>query len=193
MNLRKLTLPDVAVVVSGLLLVLAALTPLLGARAFRALADEATTEVEALRAAALDVRSTTGRWPASSPPGEVPPSLSLPYSGRGGIAFDDFTLEWRSLDVIEYVPAPPQPAFTLPEGDEEPGATVPPSGTIGDLPPDSVGPAMVPAPRRIGAIVVHTGTESLLAELLSRFGTSVSYVRDTTLTIVIDDRSDPTP
>jgi hypothetical protein len=45
----------------------------------------------------------------------------------------------------------------------------------------------------VGAILVHTGTESLLADLLARYGTAVSYVRDTTWTLVVDDRIGSTP
>ena len=150
--------------------------------------EEVVTEVDVLRAAALDTRSTTASWPEASAVGEVPASLTAEYAGRTGFTFDDYSLEWRRLGVIEYVEAPPQPALDIADDDES-DSGVPPGNAISDLPPDSVGPELAPVVREIGAIVVHTGNESLLADLLTRYGTTVSYVRDTTWTLVIDDRS----
>lgn len=175
MNLRRLTRADVAIGVALLLLLLAVLRPMLTARGYQSTVMQATEEVDVLRAAALDRRSTSGSWPETA-----------------DFVFDDFTLEWTRLDVIEFVEAPPA-SFTAIEDDEEPDTSVPPSGAIGDLPPDSVGPEMAPSVREVGAIVLRTGNESLLADLLERYGSTVSYVRDSTWTLIVDDRSGSTP
>lgn len=192
MKLRQLTAPDIAIGLAVVLLVAAGLRPLLQARAHRALVEQAVAGVDALRAGALEARRGSGSWPASAPAGEVPTGLS-PASTGGSLAFEDFTLEWGTVDVVEYVEALPREVPLEPDEGEELDTVVPPTVTSDDLPPDSVGPEMVPTARRIGAIVVHAGNESLLAELLAYYGTEVSYVLDTTWTLVVDDRAGSTP
>ena len=89
MNLRRLTKEDVAIGIAVLLLVFAAVRPMLTARGYRALVGQATEEVDVLREAALNTRRTTGNWPAATAEGEVPATLAPSYSGRVGFVFDD--------------------------------------------------------------------------------------------------------
>lgn len=98
-----------------------------------------------------------------------------------------YVLEWRRWNRIERVPAPPNPPNATPvDPDEAP----PPIVGTADSPPDSVGPELMPVVRQEGAVVVHSSEELLLAELLRRYGPDVSFVRDTTWTLLIDGGED---
>ena len=64
----------------------------------------------------------------------------------------------------------------------------------GDAPPDSVAPELIPSVRPLGRLVLHTGDDALLGELLARYGTESSFVLDSTWNLVIDDlRGDSIP
>ena len=58
-----------------------------------------------------------------------------------------------------------------------------------DAPPDTVGPELMPVVRQIGGIILHSSDGALLAELLQRYGTEASFVRDTTWTLVLPERA----
>jgi len=191
-NLRQLTRHDFAIGAAVLLLLWAAATPMLSARSFRSLSEQAAADVETLRTAALSTLSTTGRWPARAEAGIAPPALAGAYPGDEPLTFPEYTLQWVGLEVIEYEEAPPV-TFRAPDPDEEDdearGLVVAP----GDAPPDSAAPGLRPVVREIGAILLHTGNEDLLADLLTRYGPMVSYVRDSTWTLVVDDRENSGP
>jgi len=187
MKLRQLTRSDIAIGAAVLLFVWAALAPTLSARSFRSLSERAATDVEALRAAALGTVASSGAWPAAAEAGTAPPELSGAYPGEASLTFDDYTLQWVGLAVTAYEEAPPV-TFVAPDPDEEDDEG---SGLIiapGDAPPDSVGPEMRPVVRRMGAVLLYTNNDALLADLLTRYGTTVSYVRDSVWTLVVDDR-----
>jgi hypothetical protein len=48
---------------------------------------------------------------------------------------------------------------------------------------------MLPVPRAVGAVGVHSGEESLLAELLEHYGMEASFVVDTVWLLVLPERS----
>ena len=85
---------------------------------------------------------------------------------------DAFTLQWRRWEAVDQVLAPPS-SVALP--------------AAADAPPDSVGPARVDVVREIGAVVVHSPNDNLLAELLAHYGADVSFARDTTWTLVVGE------
>ena len=66
-----------------------------------------------------------------------------------------------------------------------------PTGHLRDTPPDDEDnpPPEVPLPQPLvstsGGITVHTAETALLAELLSRYGATSSFVRDSTWTLVL--------
>lgn len=173
MNLRRLRAADFAVIAAVLVLVGVAAVPTMRGRAFRGLVEHAAGEVEALRTRAVDSRTNAGTWPAPSAPGVTPPELRGAYTGDSALVFGGYTLEWRTVDVVERVESPTPP---------------PPPTILGDAPPDSVGPEMIQMVRPLGAIVLHSADRSLLAEMLTRWGREVSFVRDTTWTLLIDER-----
>jgi hypothetical protein len=178
MTWPRLTRGDVAIGIAALLLVWVLVAPALSARAFRLLTDEAAADVEGLRTAAISSRASTGRWPPPTSRGIAPPVLSGAFPGDSAFVRDAYTLEWGGLSVVDFVEVPVAPAPTAP-GD--------------DAPPDSVGPEMEPVVRDIGAIVVHSADDALLADLLRRFGSEVSYVRDSTWTLVVFGDEGSTP
>ena len=173
MNLRRLRAADFAVILAVLVLVVVAAAPTLRGRAFQGLVEDAAGEVEVLRTRAVDTRTSGGAWPTPSAPGVTPTELRGAYAGDSALAFGGYTLEWRTVDVVERVESPTPP---------------PPPTLLGDAPPDSVGPEMIPVVRSLGAVVLHSGDGSLLAEMLARWGREVSFVRDTTWTLLIDER-----
>ena len=187
MNLRQLTRSDVAIGAAVVLLIWAAVAPRLSARSFHSLSERASTDVEALRAAALGTVSSTGAWPTAAEAGTAPPELSGAYPGEASLTFDGYTLQWIGLAVTDYEEAPPV-TYVAPDPDEEGDEGSRLIIAPGDAPPDSVGPEMRAVARRIGAVVLYTSNDELLADLLTRYGSTVSYVRDSVWTLVVDDR-----
>jgi type II secretory pathway pseudopilin PulG len=167
------TTGDVVIALSAVCLVAALLYPVWSARSFRVLVDEAVADVETLSAAARSARDGQGRWPSPAAPGEAPPELSS-LAREGGL-FDrtEYTLGWTSWQVVDSVEAPPN-------------TDVP---AAGDQPPDSVGPRMLPVVRRVGAVAVHSGNESLLAELTARYAERRPFVLDTIWMLVLPERA----
>lgn len=163
-----LTTPDVLMGVGALALVVALLYPLLRARGFQRMIEDVVMEVEAMRAGAVRSYELTGAWPPAGGVGDLPPALTSSFEGHGALLRDDYALQWTSWEVVEAVEAP-RSAATLP--------------STADAPPDSVGPPLVRVVRSVGGVVVHSGREELLAELLARYGAALSFVRDTTWTL----------
>ena len=94
------------------------------------------------------------------------------WPGESVVVRDAFTLQWKQWEVVEKAPAPPS-VVTLPAD--------------ADAPPDSVGPILIDVVSEVGAVVVFSTNDALLAELLAHYGTGVSFVRDTTWTLVVDE------
>lgn len=184
-GLRRVGPEDALIGLSLLSMVFAALLPTYRARAFDRLVEDVTRDVEALRAAATVQREANGRWPPTSERGRIPLGVSGAFSGDTTLSRDDYALQWRLWDRVEYVPAPPRPATTIVvDEDEEP--VDPTQAASGDLPPDSVGPQRMPVVRNMAGVVVHSANESLLAELLERYGTDVSFARDSSWTLIVE-------
>lgn len=177
--MRRLTAADFAVILAALILIGVAAAPALRARSFRSMTNRAIGRVEAVRTAALGQKRENGSWPVASPVGASPPQLAALFPGDSALVFPGFSLEWQTLGVVEYV--------------ERPMAQRP-IARPGDAPPDSVAPELIPSVRPLGRLVLHTGDDALLGELLARYGTESSFVLDSTWNLVIDDlRGDSIP
>lgn len=186
-ELRRVGAGDALIGLSLLALILAGLLPTFRQRAFDRLVEDAATDVEALRTAALTQREVDGSWPPAAPPGRVPDVVSGAFGGDTVVAREGYALQWRLWDRVAYVEAPPRsPGSGVADDDE---AAVEPTPRPGDLPPDSVGPEMMPVVRQAAGVVVHSSDESLLAELLARYGSDVSFVLDSTWTLVVEPDS----
>ncbi|MDH3206821.1 MAG: hypothetical protein OEO79_09420 [Gemmatimonadota bacterium] len=165
---------DVLIFLATLSIAAALLYPAWSTREFRATVEEAVADVETLSAAARVERDRRNRWPTPAPPGEAPPELS--GLGQADGIFDrlGYTLGWASWDVVDSVDAPPStdaPAF-----DADPVA--------------AEATPMVPVIRRVGAVTVHSGDESLLAELLEKYSGRTSFVLDTMWLLVLPERAE---
>ena len=171
LSLRRLTPPDLAILAAVLLLVAASAAPSLRARAFRSLADRTAVQVDSVRSVSLRVRAETGSWPLPVEAGQAPEALRQSFPGDSAFAFDGFTLEWRVMEVVEYVETPAEPLPFV----------------AGDAPPDSAVTERVAVVRPVGAIVVHSDRSALLAALLRRWEGPDSFVRDNTWTLLVDE------
>ena len=176
-DLRDLSVGDILVGIALLTLIATLVYPNLRARAFRNLLDGAVADVENLNAAAVRIYDASGAWPIPTAAGSVPPEVAGAFPGDTALTRNDYALQWRRWEVVDQVVGPP-----LPRGPED-----------ADAPPDSVGPRLISVARPIGGIIVHSGRPELLAELLSRYGTGVSFVRDTTWTLVVDPTDGGSP
>lgn len=187
-ELRRVGPGDALVGLSLLALVLAALVPTFRARAFDRLVEAAAADVDALRVAAEGQRRVRGSWPPAAPSGVIPSGVSVAFQGDTTMAREEYALEWRLWDRVEQVEAPPgPPEVVVVDEDEVPMS--PAAVRPGDLPPDSVGPEMMPIVTRVAGVVVHSANEALLAELLARYGPDASFVVDSTWTLVLDPSS----
>ncbi len=176
-NLRDLSVGDVLVGIALLTLIATLAYPNLKARAFRGLLDGAVADVESLNAAAIRIHGVSGSWPAPTVTGAMPPEVAGAFPGDTALVRKGYALQWRRWEVVDQIVGPPEP-----RGPED-----------ADAPPDSVGPRLLSVARPIGGIVVHSGRSELLAELLSRYGAEVSFVRDTMWTLVVDLSDGRTP
>jgi hypothetical protein len=170
-NARDLTVADLMIALAGATVILALLLPTLRARSFRASVERTVSEVEAVRRAAESHFRTRATWPLAEAAGVTPPALT-------GILGDDlvrdgYTLQWTRWSVVDSVETPRAPVETVP----------------GDAPPDDAPRAATPLVQLIGAVVVYSGDDRLLGELLARYGRDASFVRDTTWTLVLPERA----
>ena len=164
------TFAGVVIIVAGFGLLLAAAMPTLRARSFNALVDQAAGEISTLRAASEQHFASTSQWPTPGDFGEIPPEVATAFPGRTSLTHDEYSLRWRVLEMLE-------------QRDEDPESNPIPADA--DATPDSVGPNQVSVPIGIGGIVLRSGDDELLAELLARYGAQASFVRDSTLTLVV--------
>lgn len=169
-----LTTGSVTFGIAVLTLVLALAYPTLRARSFGLRVAEAGADIEALRRGAEGHLRESGTWPSSGPPGAIPIELIGAFPGDVDLGRETYTIQWVRFEVVDHVEVPPEP-------NPEPNPL--------DLGADSIPPTIVAMPRRIGGIVVHTGDDALLAELLDQYGSEASFVRDTTWTLVLPARA----
>lgn len=173
---------DAMIGLAILALVAAALLPSYRARAFDGLVEAAVADVDALRQATTRTRASSGAWPPTVPPGIVPDGAAGIFPGDSALARTDYTLEWRLWERVEEAPAPARaPTPPVLDDDEAPPTAIP---VAADAPPDSAATEMVEIVRTEGSVVVHSSRRPLLAELLRYYGSDVSFVRDTTWTLV---------
>jgi len=165
---------DVLIFLATLSIAAALLYPAWSTRGFRATVERAVADVETLSGAARIVRDGRNRWPTPAPPGEPPPELA--GLGQAGGIFErlEYTLGWASWDVVDSVQAPP--SADVPALDADPDET-------GAIP-------MLPVVRRVGAVTVHSGDETLLAELLEHYADRTSFVLDTMWLLILPERAE---
>lgn len=174
---------DAVIGLALMALVLAALLPTARARSFDQLVESALSDIDAMRQATTVTRSSTGALPAAVAPGAIPEGAAAAFPGDSALARDGYTLEWRLWERVEEVLAPPRPP-TPPvlDPDEEP----PVGGLIAaDAPPDSAAAELVQVVHTEGAIVVHSSRTLLRAALLRHYGSDISFVQDTTWTLLV--------
>lgn len=166
---------DALLFIATLSIAAALLYPALSVRGFRAQVATAIADVDALSAAARGVRDDTNRWPTPAPPGEAPPELSGlrgdddPFRGAG------YVVEWTPWAVVDSVEAPPTTDVAAAD----------------DAPQEGAPPEMLPFVREIGAVGVHSGNATLLAELLEHYPQGTSFVVDTTWLLILPERGEP--
>jgi hypothetical protein len=169
-----LTTADVLIGLAAVILILAFAAPTMRARQFQNLLGTATADIETLRTSALGSFSASGEWPAPGGAGVIPPEVAAAFPGDSLLVRDEYWLQWSVFEVVEQVEAAPG-SIVIPED--------------ADAAPDSVGPELVSVIRVVGGIVISSGNDALLAELLANYGTEVSFVRDSMWTLIVG--SDP--
>ena len=162
---------DILVLLSILTLGLVLVYPRLQERAFEQQLDGAVSAIETLRAASSAFLNQNRDWPGSSPAGVTPPELVSALPPEYRLAVEGYALEWNRWEIID------RPEIVLPPEPEELSQQ--------DLPGDGVPAGPTASFRAMGGLTVYSGNSALLAGLLKHYGTSLSFVRDTTWTLVI--------
>jgi len=186
---------DLLVVLSLLALGIVLVYPGLKERAFTGELNRAVEAVETLRSAASAFFGRDGDWPAPNPAGVLPPELATALPFAYSLTADGYSLEGNRWETVERpgVVLRPEP-LVLPR--ERPGLVprLEPLVASEEVEPrDSVAVIQPPRYHTTGGITVHASDPALLAGLLRHFGTRLSFVRDTTWTLVIPQRSGPRP
>ena len=162
---------DILVFLSILTLGFALVHPRLQQLAFYQQLDGAVSAVETLRAASSAFLSLNRDWPAPSPAGVAPPGLVSAFPAEYSLAGEGYALEWNRWEIVD------RPEVVLPV---DPAAL-----SQGDPLEDSVPTIPTTLFRTMGGLTVYSGNSALLAGLLEHYGTRLSFVRDTTWTLVI--------
>ena len=164
-------------------LVLASLLPTYRARAFDGVVESAIADVEAVRQATTRVRASTGSWPTAVPPGMMPDGSSASLPADSALVREGYSIEWRLWERVDEEPAPARaPTPPVLDPDEQP----PVGGLVaGDAPPDSAAVEVIEIVESEGSVRVHSSEQLLLAALLRQYGADVSFVRDTTWTLLL--------
>lgn len=172
---------DVALGLAGLSLVAAMAWPWLEHGAFLDRVEIVTAAVEDARTAVLRFREEEGAWPPAAEPGHPPEALAPYLQEAASFRGEGHLLEiagWEVLQAPSRAPDLPTGAARSARAREEPL-------------PDSV---QVPGPEAVPLVGlrVHAAEEAILAALLQAYGSTHSFVRDTTWTLIFP-RSPPTP
>jgi hypothetical protein len=149
---------DVVLTLAVLSVAAALYAPFARQRAFETRLELAIADVEELRARARSYRAEHGSWPTAA---------ELQLDATAGESADGGELGWVRWQTVRPTTATP------------PGATSPsPSGAgaPGPRPPEIV---------QLGSVTLRTGDSRLLAALLHRFGEGLSFVRDSTWTLLL--------
>jgi hypothetical protein len=168
------TISDGLVFVATVGLFGAMLFPAWSARDFRARVSSAAADVEILAAAAREALDDAGAWPTAAAPGEPPPELAGLAAVDSIFAKTEYRLGWTSWLVVDSIEAPD---LALPPVDA----------------PDFLGPRFEPVVRSIGGVAVYSSEAPLLAELVARYTTEVSFVLDTMWLLVLPERGPVRP
>jgi hypothetical protein len=171
---RLLTVGNLLVLVALVSVVGALLRPVMQRRAYQGLQADLLNRVEILRTSATLAALRDGGWPARTEPGRAPVELSSVIEDDL-MTGDAFTLQWHRWEVTEPV-----------EDRQDTAAQ-----NLDELPAEAETPRIVLRPWSVGGIVVRTVRPELLAALLSAYGPSVSFVRDSTWTLVVDRATEP--
>ena len=159
------------VFISILSLGFALLYPRFQERVFARQLDDTVSAIEGLRAASSAFEQQGRDWPAPSPPGVTPPELVSAFPAQHQLGAEGYTLEWNRWETVDRREA------SLPQ---EPAA-----GSQDDSPVDNVPSGPTTLFRTMGGVTVYSGSSALLAALLEHYGTRLSFVRDTTWTLMI--------
>lgn len=170
--LRGATLADAFVAACLLTLLAVLLYPTWSAREFRERVNAAIADVDAVASAARQSRTVQGRWPTAASAGEPPAELSGLGGPGGPFRRVGYTLSWTVWQVVDSVPAPPDPG---------------PPPAPGDAPRASAPPLMLLVTRPVGAVSVQSNDDALLAELLRHFGSGASFVLDSLWLLVLEE------
>jgi hypothetical protein len=132
---------------------------------------EANADVRVLRAAAERFRLQQGHWPDGNAPGATPAELILELPRSFDPLHDGYAVQWTRLErLVQETLQSPIPAAG-------PGAVRPtalPSRPIASI-------------SEFGAISIVSGNISLLAALYRDHGPAVSFVTDSTWTLLVPD------
>lgn len=162
---------DMLVLLSILSLGFALVYPQLRQRAFEQHLEAAVSAVETLRVASSAFVDQNSEWPAPSPAGVEPPELATALPPEYRLAMEGYTLEWNRWETVDRIEValPPEPG----------------QPSVLDSPQDSVPTQTQIVFRTMGGVTVYSSDSSLLAGLLANYGPRLSWVRDTTWTLVV--------
>jgi hypothetical protein len=156
--------------IAGVVSILAALAaPALRVRSERRTIEDAIASVEAMRVAAAELGAGAQGLPTADSAGSLPPTLAAAAPDAAAGLGETYRLRWARWNVVDHVPAPPSVVTATP----------------GDAPPEPTEPMLVPVVRRVGALVVHSQDDALLAGLLRRYEADGAFVRDSIWTLVL--------
>ena len=135
---------------------------------FQALVDD----VEEVRDAARRFVDAHGTLPEAAPRGQVPAGLASLMTPGLSFAPDGYQMEWAHWEFIE-----PAEEFVAIEPEILPEEEV--LTTADTIPPPP------PAIRSFGSLSVHASEAPLLAALRARYGERMSFVRDSSWTLLL--------
>jgi len=163
---------NVLVVLSMLALGAALVYPILAQRQADERMADVIGRVEAVRQAAARYHDNQQDLPPNGGVGVAPQGLSTLLTPDFSFAGEGFALEWRLWDRAEEAEEVSIPDPVVPVEEELITAA-----DTAVAPPRTV--------RSFGSLSVHSGEPFLLSGLLSRYGETSSFVRDTTWTLLI--------
>ncbi|MDA0312677.1 MAG: hypothetical protein O2992_11245 [Gemmatimonadetes bacterium] len=161
---------DMMVIIAMLAFGLAVAYPRIRERAFEGRLTQAIANVNGVTTAASTFLEATGVLPAEIG-GSVPAGHTMASPGH--------IVQWELWEVVV---SPDIPDVADDRFMNE-----------NDLPLDSLTIRPVPTVHAIGGVSVHSPEPALLAGLLQRYGAGLSFIRDTTWTMVLPARSRPRP
>ncbi len=174
-----IAMSDALVFLSLVSLIFAIVYPRIRRVAYEQRVDAAISNIETLGAAARRHFEQEGAWPAEAPSGMIPAELVGDLPDGFSFEWEHYTVDWNLWKTVRTSEAilEEDPSEDDEDLDEEP---------VQDEDPEPASESITTI-HPLAGITIYSDEQALLAMLLERYGADLSFVRDGSWTLILEE------